>query len=309
MSFSDIINFDGFWELVPLVQTSLVAALLLGVIAGLMAPMVIAKDLPFAVHGMAELSFAGASAALLLGVSVNMGSIAGAIVAALLLTFMGVRAKQRNSIIGILLPFGLGLGVLFLSLYKGRSSNKFGLLTGQIVAVEPAGLVNIAVVAIIVLVVLTVFGRRMYFSAVDPVVARASGVNGGALTLVFMLLLALVCAMAVQMVGALLVMSLIITPAAAAARVTARPMAQYALSVCFAVVSAVGGILLSLSPGLPISPYVTSLSFTIYLVCWLVERIRIKRGWGRGQGDPSESHAGVSARLGATPVTGGMASA
>ena len=49
---------------------------------------------------------------------------------------LGVRARDRNSIIGVLMPFGLGLGVLFLSLYKGRSANKFGLLTGQIVAID-----------------------------------------------------------------------------------------------------------------------------------------------------------------------------
>ena len=94
------------------------------------------RDLPFAVHGISELSFAGASAALLLGTNVVAGSIVGSLLAAGAIGVLGVRARDRNSVIGILMPFGLGLGVLFLALYKGRAANKFGLLTGQIVAVD-----------------------------------------------------------------------------------------------------------------------------------------------------------------------------
>ncbi|MFO1365402.1 MAG: metal ABC transporter permease [Moraxella osloensis] len=68
----------------------------------------------------------------------------------MVLGIMGIDGKNRNSVVGILLPFGLGLGVLFLSLYQGRSANKFGLLTGQIVAITPAELQSMLVVAVIV---------------------------------------------------------------------------------------------------------------------------------------------------------------
>src|SRR5687768_8451513 len=95
-----------------------------------------ARELPFAVHGISELSFAGAAAALLIGSDVVVGSLSGSLIAAFLLGWMGTRARDRNSIVGVLMPFGLGLGVLFLALYEGRAANKFGLLTGQIVAVD-----------------------------------------------------------------------------------------------------------------------------------------------------------------------------
>ena len=94
------------------------------------------RDLTFAVHGISELSFAGAAFALLVGFNVVIGSILGSLSAALLIGLLGVRARERSSIIGVLMPFGLGLGVLFLALYPGRAANKFGLLTGQIVAVD-----------------------------------------------------------------------------------------------------------------------------------------------------------------------------
>lgn len=107
---------------------------------------------------------------------------------------------------------------------------------------------------------------------------RRSGGRGGvpvrALGIVFAALMGVVAAQAVQIVGALLVMSLLITPAAAAARVVVAPVAAIATSVVFAEVSAVGGILLSLAPGVPVSVFVATISFVIYLICWLLRRRR-----------------------------------
>src|SRR5690554_7223608 len=133
------------------------------------------RDLPFAVHGVSELSFAGAAAALLLGVNVVAGSIVGSLLAALLIGLLGVRARERNSIIGVLMPFGLGLGILFLALYKGRSANKFGLLTGQIVSVDNPQLTLLIIVSAIVIVGLIVMWRPLTFSSIDPEVAQAKG--------------------------------------------------------------------------------------------------------------------------------------
>jgi zinc/manganese transport system permease protein len=92
-----------------------------------------------------------------------------------------------------------------------------------------------------------------------------------------MLLLALAVAASVQVVGALLVMTLLVTPAAAALRLTSSPVLVPVLSVSFAVVSVVGGILLALGGGLPISPYVTTLSFAIYLVARVIEKSKSRK--------------------------------
>jgi len=281
IDFSSVINFEGFSSLVPLVSGAIIAGTVLGVLAGLIGPMIHARDLAFAVHGTSELSFAGASVALFLGVSVTTGAVAGSLVAAVVLGLLGVRAKDRNASIGIMLPFGMGIGVLFLSLYKGRSSNKFGLLTGQIVAVDSTRLTTLCLVAALVALVLAVVWRPLFFASVDPAVAKARGIPMRTLSIIFMVLLGLTTAMAIQLVGALLVLSLLITPTAAAARVTARPSALCLLSILFAVISAVGGILLSLGPGLPISPYVTTISFVIYLVCLPIGAWRRRQGWSR----------------------------
>ncbi|WP_123370686.1 metal ABC transporter permease [Cellulomonas sp. PhB150] len=276
-----LFNFDNYGELLSLVHNSIIAGAVLGLVGGLVGVFVMQRDLAFAVHGISELSFAGAAAALLFGIDVVLGSVLGSVLAAVVIGLLGTRARDRNSIIGVLMPFGLGLGVLFLSLYPGRAANKFGLLTGQIVAVDDTRLSLLVVISAIVIAGLLVIWRPLTFASVDPDVAAARGVPTRALSFTFMLLLGLAVALAVQVVGALLVLSLLITPAAAASRISASPVVVPLLSVAFAVTSAVGGILLALGGNVPISPYVTTISFVIYLVCRLVGSSRTRRGWTR----------------------------
>ncbi|AJT41372.1 metal ABC transporter permease [Psychromicrobium lacuslunae] len=269
-----IFNFSNYAELLPLFRDSLLAGAVLGVVGGLIGTFVMMRDLAFAVHGIAELSFAGAAFALLIGVDVIAGSLVGSVLAAVLLGLMGVRARDRNSIIGVLMPFGLGLGILFLSLYQGRAANKFGLLTGQIVSVDATQLGALVTAAVVVIIALAVLWRPLSFASVDPDIAGARGVPVRGLSLIFMVLLGISVALSIQIVGALLVLALLITPAAAAMQVAASPRLVVLLSVLFAVGSTVGGILLALGGSIPISPYVTTLSFLIYLVCRLIGRRR-----------------------------------
>lgn len=277
-----IFDFSDYGPLLALLHNSVIAGAVLGVMCGLISTFVMMRDLPFAVHGISELSFAGAAAALLAGTSVVVGGIIGSLIAALIIGLLGVRARERNSIIGVVMPFGLGLGVLFLGLYRGRSANKFGSLVGQIVAVDTAQLAYLIWTAAIVIAALAVMWRPLTFASTDPEAAAARGVPVRLLSPAFMLVLGLTVAMSVQAVGALLVLSIVSTPAAAAMRVTASPVLVPVLSVAFATTSTVGGILLALgSDGIPISPYVTTVSFTIYAVCRLIGHVRSRRGWTR----------------------------
>jgi zinc/manganese transport system permease protein len=274
-----IFDFTDYGALLTLAQNSILAGAVLGVVGGLISVFVMMRDLPFAVHGISELSFAGASGFLLAGFSVVAGSITGSLIAALVIGALGARARDRNSIIGVLMPFGLGLGVLFLSLYHGRAANKFGLLVGQIAAVDTAHLAVLSATAAVVLAGLAVIWRPLTFASTDPELAAARGVPVRLLSPVFMLLLGLTVAMSVQTVGALLVLSIVCTPAAAAMRITASPVLVPVLSVAFAVTAMVGGILLELGSSVPISPYVTTISFAIYLACRGIGAVRGRRGW------------------------------
>lgn len=274
--FSAVFNFSDYGQLLPLVTNSIWAAAILGLVGGLIGTFVLMRDLAFAVHGIAELSFAGAAFALLIGANVVLGSLVGSVAAALLLAVMGLKARDRNSVTGVIMPFGLGLGILFLGLYEGRSANKFGLLTGQIVAVDTVQLNLLAGTAVVVMAGLVLIWRPLTFASADPELAEARGVPVRVLSIVFMVLLGLSVALSIQVVGALLVLSLLITPSAAALLVTSSPRLVVLLSVLFAVASAVGGILLALGGRISISPYITTISFLIYLACRLIKRSRTR---------------------------------
>jgi zinc/manganese transport system permease protein len=269
-----LFDFSDYDQLIPLVQNSLIAGALLGLMGGLIGVFVMTRDMSFAVHGISELSFAGAALALLFGLNIALGATLGSIVAAVIIAIMGSRAKDRNSIIAVLMPFGLGIGILALALYEGRAANKFGLLTGQIIAVDDPQVFWLIATSLVVVIALLFIWRPLSFASLDTEVAEARAVPTKALALAFMLLLALAVAASVQVVGALLVMTLLVTPAAAALRITSSPLMVPVLSVSFAVIAVVGGILLALGGGLPISPYVTTLSFAIYLVARVIEKTK-----------------------------------
>lgn len=256
-----------YGDILALVSNSLWAGAVLGLVGGLIGVFVMQRDMAFAVHGISELSFAGAAAALLIGVDVVAGSLGGSLIAAALIGLLGARARDRNSIIGVLMPFGLGLGILFLSLYNGRSANRFSLLTGQIVSVPSAQLGWLIAISAFVLVALLLVWRPLRFDSLDPQSAAARGVPTVAVSFVFMMLLGLTVAVAVHIIGALLVMALVVTPAAAAMRVASGPLAVPLLAAVFGVGSAVVGILLAVMGTLPVSPYITTISFAVYLVC------------------------------------------
>lgn len=274
ISWPQLFDFTDYAELLPLVQNSLIAGALLALVGGLIGVFVNNRDMSFAVHGISELSFAGAAIALLLGANVVAGSLVGSLAAAMIIGALGSKAKERNSIVAVLMPAGLGLGILALALYEGRAANKFGLLTGQIIAVDDPQLIWLLAICGTVLAVLLAIWRPLSFASLDPEVAEAKGVPTRSLSVVFMILLGLSVAASVQVVGALLVLSLLVTPAAAALRVSASQIWVPILSVLFALVSVIGGILLALGAGLPISPYVTTISFVIYVICRLIERVR-----------------------------------
>ncbi|MCT2084817.1 metal ABC transporter permease [Microbacterium enclense] len=275
MNWSDVGDalFGGvsqYGAILELVQNSVYAGAVLGLVGGLIGVFVMQRDMAFAVHGISELSFAGAAVALLIGVDVVSGSIVGSLIAAAIIGLLGARARDRNSIIGVLMPFGLGVGILCLSLYNGRSATRFSLLTGQIVSVQSAQLGWLVVIGLVVLLALLMIWRPLRFDSLDPQSAAARGVPTTAVSLGFMLLLGLIVAVAVHIIGALLVMALLVTPAAAAMRVASGPLSVPLLAALFGFVSAVGGVLLAVAGTLPVSPYITTISFAIYLVCRLV---------------------------------------
>ncbi len=252
---------------VDLVQHALIAGALIAVICGLISPFVITRRAAFAVHGTSELAFTGAAAGLLVAGDAVAGALFGGLVVAATIAVLGRRERNLDTVIGVVLAFGMGVGVLLLSYYRGFSSAAMNILFGQIFGVDTGQIYLLLAVGGAVLLTLALIYRPLLFASADPEVATARGVRTGLLGLVFLVLLALTVTEAAQIVGTLLVLSLTITPAAAAQRLSARPAVVTALSVAFALVASLGGLLLSLETNdIKASVWITSISFAIYLV-------------------------------------------
>ncbi len=259
----------GVWEYLgqPFAQHALLAGTLVAITSGLIGPFVVTRKMAFAVHGTAELSFTGAAAGLLVAGDAVVGALAGSVVVAAAIGVLGVRERERDSAIGVILAFGLGVGVYLLSLYHGFATEATNILFGQVFGVSDSQLLLLLAVALAVLVAMVVLYRPLLFASVDPEVAEARGVRVRLVGLLFLFVLALTVTEAAQIVGTLLVLSLAITPAAAAQRLSARPGVVTGLSIAFALLACDGGLLASLqSNTVKASVFVTAFSFGIYVV-------------------------------------------
>jgi zinc/manganese transport system permease protein len=260
------------------VQHALIAATLVAIISGMIGPFVITRRAAFAVHGVSELSFTGAVGGLLWFGDAVVGALAGSVLFAGVIGMLGSREKERDEAIGVTLAFGLGVGFFLLSYYHGYATTATGILVGQIFGVSTGQIWLLVGVASGVLVTLLVIYRPLLFASVDPDVAQARGVPVKATGLLFLLVLALTVSATAFVVGTLLVLSLAITPAAAAHRLSARPGVVVLLSVVFALVSADGGLMLSLEvPKQRTSVFIVAISFVIYLVARAIGP-RVKAG-------------------------------
>jgi zinc/manganese transport system permease protein len=264
----------GTYLQLPAVQHALIAATLVAIVSGLIGPFVITRRAAFAVHGVAELSFTGAVAGLLWANNAVLGALVGSLVVAAAIGVLGAREQERDSAIGVTLAFGLGVGVYLLSRSNGFARNAADILFGQIFGVSNGQLVLLLVVAGAVLFAMLALYRPLLFASVDPEVAEARGVPVRLAGLAFLFVLAVTVTEAAQIVGTLLVLSLAITPAAAAHRLSARPAVVAGLAVLFALLASDGGLLVSLTgmnrTNAPASAFITAISFAVYLLARLL---------------------------------------
>jgi zinc/manganese transport system permease protein len=218
------------------------------------------------VHGTAELAFTGAAAGLLINGDPVLGALVGSLVVAGAIGVLGSRPRERDSAIGVILAFGLGLGVLLLGYYHGFATEATNILFGYIYGVSNDQLWLLLVIVGVVIVTTALIYRPLLFASVDADLAAARGVRIRLVGLIFLALLAVTVTEAAQIVGTLLVLSLTITPAASAQRLASRPALVTGLSVAFALLAADGGLVLNLLyPAVKASVFVTFISFGIYV--------------------------------------------
>src|SRR5918911_3771257 len=256
------IGFQSDWVEIlgtTFMQHALIGGSFVAIAAGLLGYFVITRQNAFAAHALAHIGFPGATGAILVGAPVTLGLAVFCTVGGLLIGLFGRRVAEREIATGTILALATGLGVLFASLAGANASTTTSVLFGNLLAVSSDQLVVFGLFTAAVVLTLAVLARPLLFASVDPAVAEARGVPVRALGLAFVVLLALTITMAVQVVGTLLLFALVVTPAATALRLTARPPAVAAIAVTIALASVWGGLVLAAMFDLPPSFFVVSL--------------------------------------------------
>jgi zinc/manganese transport system permease protein len=253
------------------------AGTIVAVVAGVVGYFVVVRGLSFAGHALSHIGFAGATGAVVLGVSPVYGLLAFTGGSALAMGALGKRLHGRDVAIGTVLAWTLGLGVLFLSLYSGYATEAYALLFGEILGISQRDVLVTLAAGIMTVVVLAAIYRPLLFASLDEEVAEARGVPTRVLSVVFMLILALAVSEAVQVVGVLLIFALLVTPAAIAERLTARPPIGIALSALLALLFTWGGLTVAFYSPYPVSFFITSFAFGAYLLVRLLPLARRAR--------------------------------
>jgi zinc/manganese transport system permease protein len=276
---------DGFsWDLASDVRQLLEfhfmvnafrAGTIVAVVTALIGWFVVLRQQSFVGHTLAIVSFPGAAGAVLIGISAAWGYF-GFCVAAALLIAAAPRARrgysEESAVIGTVQAFALACGFLFVSLYQGLLEGTNSLLFGSFLGITDGQVRTLLWVGLATIVVLAVIARPLLFASIDPDVAAARGVPVRALSVVFLVVLALAVAEASQITGALLVFALLVVPAATAQAISARPVVSAALSVGFAVLTTWLGLAIAYFTDYPIGFTVTTVAFAGYL------GVRVVRG-------------------------------
>lgn len=274
LSWNLLADLQDMWQY-PFMRHAFAAGTLVALTAGVIGYFVVLRGMAFASHTVANVGFAGAAGAVLLGLDPVVGLLAFTLVGALGMAALGWRLVGRDIAVGIVLSVALGLGFLFIALYHGYATNAYAILFGDVLGVSQQEVTVALIVAVIALAALAILFRPLLFASLDAEVAEARGVPVRLLATAFLLLLALVVAIAVQIVGVLLLFALLVTPAAIAERLTARPGRALALAAALALFITWGGIFLAYYYPYPLGFFISSLAFGLYLLVRL-------RAWIRG---------------------------
>jgi zinc/manganese transport system permease protein len=250
------------------IQNALLTGTCVAIVSAAVGYFLIARGLTFAGHALSHIGFAGAAGAVLLGLSPLTGLLVFTIAASVGISLLGKESRNRDLAIGIILTFALGLGILFLSLYSGYAERVYAILFGDILGISQSDILVTAISGAITLAILLLLFRPLLFSSFDPDVAEARGVPVRLLGVGFLVLVAVAVSMSVQIIGVLLVFTLLVGPAATAMRIAKQPLLVIALAMLLGVFYVWMGIFLAINVAnatWPPSFFIAALSFGVYL--------------------------------------------
>ena len=249
-------------------QNAYLAGTLVALTAGIMGYFMVLRSQSFAGHSLANVGFAGATGAVLFGIPPLLGLFLAGVIAAVGIQTLNLAAgpsRQSDIAVGAVFTASLALGFLFIALATAEyAANVYNVLFGNVLGISDADVGMIAWSTLVLVGALILTARPLFFASIDPDVAAARGVPVRTLAFGYLVLLALVVAVAVQVVGVLLIFALLVTPAAIAQDVTTRPAVAAAVAVALALIFTWVGLAVGYFTPYPVGFFITSFAFGSY---------------------------------------------
>ncbi len=266
----------------PFMRNAYLAGTLVAVIAGLMGYFMVLRSQSFAGHSLANVGFAGATGAVLFAIPPLVGLFIAGVLAAIGIQTLhvGEHGRRQNDIaVGAVFTASLALGYLFIHIATSEyAANVYNILFGNVLGISADDVTIILWLTLALLVTLTALGRPLLFASIDPDVAAARGVPVRALGLAYLMLLALVVAVAVQVVGVLLIFALLVTPAAIAQQLSSRPSVALVIAVVLGLLFTWLGLAIGYFTPYPVGFFITTFAFATYVVVCGGLYLRIQLG-------------------------------
>jgi len=248
-----------------------IAAGVVALLAGTVGYFLVMRGQTFAGHALSHVGFTGATGAALLGLTPLGGMICVALLGGVAMGLMGDRLQNSDVAIGSVLALALGLGMLFLHFFTSYATQVTALLFGNVLGVGTGTLWVLAAMGVVCLVLLTFIARPLTFASLQPELAEAKGVSPRLISVLFLGIVALATAECIQIVGVLLVFTLMVGPGATAQRITNRLGCGVALSAGLALAEAWLGVALAYRTDWPTSFWISALSVGTYAAAVLAK--------------------------------------
>ena len=242
------------------IRNALIASGIAAIVAGITGYFLVMRGQTFAGHALSHIGFAGATGSGLIGVDPIWGMLGFTVAAGAGMGMVGERVSTRDVAIGVVLSLALGFGLLFLHYYTSFAARATAILFGNVLAVEPSKITMLAVLGTANLVALAVIMRPLVFASLQSELAEAKGVPIRLVSTVFLVIVAGAVSECAQIVGVLLVFTLMVGPPATAQRLTSRFWSGVALSAALALAEAWLGITLAFYSDWPVSFCISLLS-------------------------------------------------
>jgi zinc/manganese transport system permease protein len=242
------------------ITNAFIASGIVAVVSGVTGYFLVMRGQTFAGHALSHIGFAGATGAGLIGLAPLWGLIGFTLIAGVFMGLLSERISNRDVAIGVVLALALGFGLLFLHYYTAFATQATALLFGNVLAVDHATIVTLGVLGLITLIALAAIMRPLIFASLQPELAEAKGVPLRFVSTAFLAIVALAVSECAQIVGVLLVFTLMVGPPAAAQRVTTGLWSGLIVAALLALAEAWLGLTMAFYTDWPVSFCIAVLS-------------------------------------------------